>query len=291
MRLLAIPLILFAALAGLPSVAEEAPGLKVELEGDANSQKITSGAVTAQIVVEQIDDMATPVLVVTVDGREVVHAPGVAAGWDFPPASAVIVEMDRANPYPEVVMESFSGGAHCCTNVLIASSDLLSGRWHIIDGGDYDGGGGSVRDADGDGVAEIVERDNAFLYMFDCYACSAAPLRVMALDKGALRDVTREPRFQALHRDHLADMESWGHDQDIWKSNGFLAGWVATKSLLGEGREAWQVMEKSYDKGSEWGTEDCLKPQDDGICPENQIVRRTFPEALAKFLAENGYPL
>ncbi|HQF30527.1 MAG TPA: hypothetical protein PLJ34_03690 [Hyphomicrobiales bacterium] len=290
MAVLAAALLAVAAL--LPMAAQAADWPTTSIGDGPGAPAISMDGVSAYILVKTVDDMATPVLVVESGGKEVLRVNGMAPGWEVPPGEATIVEMDPSNPYPEVVFTSFSGGAHCCTNVQIAVSDGTGKHWEAVEAGDFDGGGENVvSDADGDGRGELVLPDNAFYYAFDCYACSAAPLTVKRLEGRKLRDVSREPRYERLMRDHLAGLESWGTDQDIRRSNGYLAGWVASKSLVGEGAEAWATMLKSYDRSSDWGLETCKRPQPDGSCPQGQSIRLTFPEALAAFLAEHGYRL
>ncbi|ODS01973.1 hypothetical protein AUC69_00240 [Methyloceanibacter superfactus] len=72
--------------------------------------------------------------------------------------------------------------------------------------------------------------------------------------------------------------------------NGFLAGYVAQKIRLGEGKEAWALMKQYYDRNTDWGLEICDQELDGetGECPgETQKV--TFPEALERMLKKNGY--
>jgi hypothetical protein len=71
--------------------------------------------------------------------------------------------------------------------------------------------------------------------------------------------------------------------------NGFLAGYVGEKILLGEGKAAWDLMLAYYDRESDWGLEVCDKPlNEDGECPD-ATVRLTFPDALERMLNESGY--
>ena len=72
-------------------------------------------------------------------------------------------------------------------------------------------------------------------YAFGCYACSEAPLEVLALQDGAIKNVTAKPRYRKAHEAYLKAMVGNAPEDDV---NGFLAGYVAEKSLLGEGREA-----------------------------------------------------
>jgi hypothetical protein len=73
------------------------------------------------------------------------------------------------------------------------------------------------------------------------------------------------------------------------EANGFLAGYVGEKILLGEGKGAWALMLAHYDRESDWGLEICEQPLTfDGECPIKPL-RLTFPDALERMLKENGY--
>ena len=77
--------------------------------------------------------------------------------------------------------------------------------------------------------------------------------------------------------------------EEVEDANGFLAGYVGEKILLGEGKQAWDLMLGYYDKASDWGLEVCNQPvTEDGECPGEQI-KLTFPDALERMLKENGY--
>ena len=110
----------------------------------------------------------------------------------------------------------------------------------------------------GDGRYEFMTRDNAFLYAFACYACSEAPLKLLAIENGARQG--RDAPTRASSRAHAAwlktmiDERAGGSDV-----NGFLAGYVGEKILLGEGKSAWELMLAHYDKASDWGLE-ILRP-------------------------------
>ena len=98
-------------------------------------------------------------------------------------------------------------------------------------------------------------RDNAFLYAFGCYACSTAPLKILAIEDGDVKNVSAEPRFRAAHESYFKGMITEVPDEEV---NGFLAGYVGEKILLGEGKQAWALMRAHYDKASDSGAR-CLR--------------------------------
>ena len=203
-----------------------------------------------------------------------------------PMVSVQIAELDASNPYPEVVVSFFTGGAHCCSETHVVSSNADGSVWRIVDVGELDGGPIVSVDLDGDGTYEFETRDNAFLYAFGCYACSETPLRVLGVVDGTLKDMSGEARFQPAHAAWLKTMILGVPDGEV---NGFLAGYVAQKIRLGEGRQAWDLMLKYYDRDSDWGLTLCDQdPNERGECP-GKTTKVTFPEALERMLNENGY--
>lgn len=231
-------------------------------------------------------DWLTPRLEILSKGERVAVAETTESAVTYFPATAGMVEMDGSNDTPEVVLDAYTGGAHCCSELVILSKDR-GGTWRTIEAGLFDASGGRIADIDGDGGFEIEGRDEAFLYRFGCYACSAAPLQILVVADGDIRDATFEPRFQAAHRVYLAGLE-----KDVKLSeagNGYIAGWVAQKSILGEGAEAWAEMLMSYDRNDAWGLDQCA----DGAaeCDDSEKIVRPFPEVLKEFLDEHGFRL
>jgi len=208
-----------------------------------------------------------------------------------PNATAEVMRLDPATSQPQVVMTAFTFGAHCCTITRIATV-LGSGEWRVLDAGQLDGEGYRFVDIDNDGAKELVSIDNSFLYAFDSYAGSYAPTRITKLSGSDLDDVTTEPKYRAFLRRKLQDMEADAKkDPNLWHSNGFLGGWVAAKSLVGEVDDAWKRMLASYDRNSDWSLEECTTGQELDQCPKDKVRQQTFPEALKKLLESNDYPL
>jgi hypothetical protein len=208
-----------------------------------------------------------------------------------PQTGARVVRLDAKTAVPQIVMTAYTGGAHCCTVTKIAIA-VSADKWEIIDGPLLDGDRGYLfYDADRDGTDELVSVDQNFLYGFACYACSSPPTRIAKLDGTKIVDVTFDPKYRNFLRRELADMEKEARkDPSQWHENGFLAGWVAAKSAVGEVDEAWRRMLASYDRKADWPLQECTTGEPVEKCPEDKLRDLTFPQALLKQLAVEGYP-
>lgn len=259
-------------------------------EGETTAT-VTVDDISATISMETRPDIDTtskvPVLTVKVGGVQVLEVAGVASGFDYPAADASIVEMDPANSRPEVYFTSYSGGAHCCSTVIVAS-ETPSG-WVAATVGSFDGGGDYLDDLDGDGEAEVATVDNRFLYTFDCYACSAAPLVVYSIRNGQAVDQSTAPQYRSAHERWLRELEDGMEASERWTSPGFLAGWVAENVRLGRGAEAFRQLEEHWNSADDEGEEVCRTGQDLDQCPRGEKVVLKFPERLKLFLDQNGY--
>jgi hypothetical protein len=215
-----------------------------------------------------------------------------ARGREEPTAEVRIMKIDPSTTAPQVVFTYFWGGAHCCTVTKIASIDA-QGNWHVVDAGILDGDDGyEFKDLDGDGGSELISVDNSFLYAFGCYACSYAPARIKKLVGTNLNDVTADGRYRDFMRQQLREMEANARtygDKETFHSNGYLGGWVAAKSIVGELSEAWQTMLASYDRNPDWTMEECLRPLPLNQCPDTEKRQIDFPKALATHLTIYGY--
>ncbi len=262
-----------------------------EFAEGAKSAAVTVGNLTAgvsQALRPEIDPtIEVPVLEVMVDGKIVLTVPGIGSGLDFVAAEARIAEIDPTNAAQEVYFSSYSGGAHCCNTVVVA--EQAGDRWVGVTIGEFDGDGNYLDDVDGDGIAEIVTVDNRFLYTFDCYACSAAPLTMTTVRAGKVLDISADPRFLRAHRDWLTQIEQGVDPAQRWTSAGFLAGWVAAKIRVGEGPDAWQQLSANWNTATDPGEEVCLTGGDIDACAKKNRATLSFPERLKLFLEQTGY--
>ncbi len=201
-------------------------------------------------------------------------------------SSVKLVKILRDSEYPQILFDAYTGGAHCCTmtEILFASK---SGNWQFADFGYRDGDQLSFEDVTGTGNYVVIGVDESFNYTFDCYACSRPPIKIEEFKNGRLNDVTREPRFRDRLKLELKRIES---DRSTnWNSNGFLAGWAALKSLLGEQDDAFRRILPLYDRTNQFGVMECAVPASIAKCPSEKRKLLPFPEGLKKHLVSQKY--
>ena len=188
-------------------------------------------------------------------------------------------DLDR-DTVPEVIVSTYSGGAHCCTNFTIHGwRDTQS---ITTETGLLNSDGGEFRDLDGNGTQAFLSVDNAFLYAFDSYAGSFPPTRIYQYKAGKLVNTTRQ--YPKVLRAHAWEMYQTlqQNPKQTDSMNGVLAGYVAQKILLGEYKQGWNLMLARYDRKSEWGLEIYKGDKAVGKYPD-------FPTALKAFLINTGY--
>ncbi|WIY52429.1 hypothetical protein O9Z70_13315 [Devosia sp. YIM 151766] len=99
---------------------------------------------------------------------------------------------------PVLVIATYSGGAHCCTdfNLLPLASPPV---W--MSAGGFEGDVFELDDVDGDGVFEIARPDPRFGHAEGAMAEMWAPPLILGMRDGRLSDVTPDPRY----RNHLLE--------------------------------------------------------------------------------------
>ncbi|MGJ3251010.1 MAG: hypothetical protein ACFE0J_07750 [Elainellaceae cyanobacterium] len=185
------------------------------------------------------------------------------------------------NGMPEVIVETYTGGAHCCTSFTVYT--WRDSQFEDIQLDMLDGGGGTFRDLDEDGLQEFSTYDNAFLYAFSSYAGSYPPSVILTFQDGEFRDMTHT--YEQIVRSRAWSMFQTleSAESEGYEVNGILAGYVAQKILLDEYESGWELMLARYDRASDWGLE-ILNDQG------NVIGRHPdFPTALRAFLTELDY--
>jgi hypothetical protein len=174
---------------------------------------------------------------------------------------------------PEVLVDLYSGGAHCCwyTEVYryIASAETYLLKTHVWGNTFY-----RAHDLDRDGLPELLSGDDRFAYEFTSFAGSTFPVQIWRYRSGRFVDVTR--RFPALiRRDarrqwHLALPRLKGSD-----NVGPLAAWAADQCLLRHCRSAFRqlnALRRRHQIGVGW-----------------DATPRKFLAHLRRFLRSTGY--
>ena len=236
----------------------------------AASETATSGPVTATFSYKQggPDDLLYRDLklkivrngIVAVDGP-IVSADCEYGCWPAGPAiegrpSVFVRDLD-ADGEPEVIVDMFTGGAHCCLLTQVfslqkgAASDLAPSYSRVEH--NFLDTGYSFDDLDQDGVAEFVSADGRFAYAISSFAGSGFPVQVWRFRDGAFADVTRE--YPALIRED-SDRQ-WrtyrkyrrakppGNDPAL----GALAAWAGDEYLLGHGRRVQRELKRALRSG------------------------------------------
>jgi hypothetical protein len=266
------------------------PGPMVEWTQDkaGPGARYAGGGLVLTAGVQPGDRFPRPTLtVVSPDGGRItaagVEGSEVAAMWFG------IGRLDPATPVTQVLMTSYTGGAHCCVDYKLI--EYLDGAWRVTNLGPWDGDPPDrfPVDVDGDGVADLVKVDNRFLYAFDSYAFSWAPPQVINVVHGRVVDVSAKPRYGPLF---AKDMRKAQAECAKDHANGACAGFVADAARLGRTPQAWRFMLANYDRKSDWILPTaCAVPVPAGRdCPARQTVKfATFPQALRWFLGDTGY--
>lgn len=91
---------------------------------------------------------------------------------------------------PVILVDLFTGGAHCCSLTALFGWDPAAGRYRRVvrNWGDPSY---AIQKLPGGGLG-LVSADDRFAYRFCAYACSAMPIEVLRYRAFALRDVTRQ---------------------------------------------------------------------------------------------------
>lgn len=193
--------------------------------------------------------------------------------------SVSLKDLDN-NGNSEVIVKTFSGGAHCCTDITIYT--LQNNQFIKTETGFLDGEGGAFEDLDGDGKFEFSTSDNSFLYAFSSYAGSFPPSLIYAFNKGKFENVTRKYVKQLKSRAWEMYQAFLQNKKENFEVNGILAGYVAQKALLGEYQQGWEFMLANYDPTSDWGLTIYQGDQEAG-------KYSNFPDALKSALIKQGY--
>jgi hypothetical protein len=228
-------------------------------------------------------------IVVTMPGLEPYVVPAAEGREDSYGLRVGIGKLARGDGRPAVIVEGYTGGAHCCVTFQLVT--VVDGvvRTLPLDWVDGDFDTHFPRDIDGDGVVDIQRTDDSFLYAFASYAASWNLPIVYNLRGGALVDVTAEPRYTPLFRQFAARALAHCRKPNEPGRNGACAAYAGAMARLGRGEEGIGTAVAKAER-SDWYPDDCTVAPVDYVCPDGkQREFSNFNQALRWFLKAHGY--
>ena len=191
----------------------------------------------------------------------------------FRPTGITIKDLDGGEP--EVIVELFTGGAHCCASTLILRWNGAKYEPAFFIWGNY---GYEFDDLDGDGRPEISAFDERFVYRYTSYVDSAAPIQIWHYENNRVIDVTRDYHAVVLDQSRalLRDYQGLRKEQGAGL-RGYAAAYVASLYLLDRQADAKTFLDTAVARGDF---------ADDGF---GEPVGKKFVALLLKDLKELGY--
>ena len=145
---------------------------------------------------------------------------------------------------PDVVLDLYTGGAHCCYIAQVFSGPGANGV--TMAERDFGNGRARLEPLGPEGQDVFVSVDNRFAYAFTDYADSGLPVQVWALSGAVFIDVTRQ--YPSLISADAA--REWRYYKgDSHNDVGFFAAWAADEELLGRGALVSQRLNAELKRG------------------------------------------
>lgn len=150
----------------------------------------------------------------------------------------------------EILINEFTGGAHCCDFLLACSLD--NDKFRVLDSLFLGNSGCEIKDINGDGKVEFTGVDDRYAYAFTNFAQSYFPVMVHQFKNKKFKDVTRE--FPSLVENdikflkgELKDYIAKGFDCPKAGEETFNTDAGAVKAILGPIVEDYSNLSKIND--------------------------------------------
>lgn len=296
MRIFALALC-SALLATAAVAAPPKAGTFFDYVPDKNAKPLTYAIDGVSIrIVKLVDkdypEMISPIYTISAKGMKPITVKGEPTMTHYGHSIAV-GRLNKADKVASVILQNYSGGAHCCTSVTAVVP--VGGAFQTVSLGGWDGEGLDAfpKDISGDGVADFQFLDNAFLYAFGSYADSWAPLLFMNVVSGKSVDVSSNPAFRKAYEADMAEARQQciaPKDAGTYR-NGACAAYGASAARLGKYPAARAEIVRHHQANSDWDyPTGCAVAETDTGCPDGQVVNYgSFPAALDAFLKQQGY--
>ena len=153
-----------------------------------------------------------------------------APGLFSVPGPVTVRDLD-GDGEPEVVVDFYTGGAHCCVVTAFYRWDGSAYRRSVEYFGNY---GYKIVDLDHDGTPELSAYDESFAYAFGSYADSFSPPAISHFQAGKLVDVTKQfPAVVKANAKEAFKLFARGKKRhDPIGARATLAAWTADQCLL-----------------------------------------------------------
>lgn len=159
-----------------------------------------------------------------------------------------------------ILVETFSGGAHCCTNLMAAN--IVNDKYAYTDTILWGNSGYEISDLNNDGIKEIVGYNDMFAYAFTNFAQSRFPIAIYNFKNGKfslVNDKFEDKVMQSIKelKDELKDYIKQGFDcprsenddtfnTDAGAVKALLAPIVADYFSIGMVDEGYDYVKKIY---------------------------------------------
>lgn len=270
------------------------PGTFIEWEFGQHSEPVRYAMGGMNVVIKGVpsdvpEGEFMPSVAVEAPGRPVRTFADPDANLHFP-VRLGFGSLDRDGT-PFLLVKSYSGGPHCCTNLIAAV--LKSSKIEVVDMGSWDGQplGNFPSDHDGDGATDFILRDDRFLYALGAYSNSWSPPKIMNIAGARLVDASMRPGFRDLFMKNMREARRRCMDAAEPYPDGFCAGYVASAIRAGQFESAWVDVVERRGPNSKWKlNSDCLRSRTRGSCPlAYQNGASTYLTALRSHLERLGY--
>lgn len=233
-------------LAALLAVATAVPALAATATRTASGAGVTATLTVTAAARSDLPRFTTATLTIArADGAPATTVTNAQLAWEYPdgnylidPKPVRVVDLEGDDD-PEVLLDTFWGGAHCCYQTRIFRHDTTTGAYRMLTRtwGDPQPGLTGL----GGPTPEFLGADERFAYALGVsYAESSFPVRTWAYRNGAL--VVTTARHPALVRRDMA--AQWGYYRralaEGFRPTSYLAAYLADAITLHRGAAAWR---------------------------------------------------
>ena len=193
-------------------------------------------------------------------------------------ASSVHVLDLEHDGQPDVLLDLYSGGAHCCWIEQVFSFDPGTMTYAETQH-DFGDPGEEVVDLGHNGNYEFLTADDSFAYEFTDFAASGLPIQILTFSDRRFVNVTRQyPKLIARDAARWRKAFNGMAKQHYSDSVGVVAAWAADEELLGHVKLVNTFLANQLKAGR----------LNSALSPEEPSGAK-FVAKLRKFLRNHGY--